>query len=284
MAEPPAKRLTGPASSQLTARQSRGAVATVNDDSVTPLLLEYESPSAALLALPVPFRSRFIIWIIASMFAAILTAAFTYPIDRIVTSYGKVVASDPNVVVQPLEISIVRSIDVKEGQLVHKGDVLARLDPTFTENDAASTVQQAQTLKAQVDRLQAELDGRTYVSDGTQASQLEAMMYTQRHAEFTYKMVNYQQQIDSLKAKLDQAKSDVASYTERLKVATLVEDKRRELEKLRVGSQLNTLAAVDNRMEMARSLEYARQTALGAEQDFDAKTSERDGYVQSWRN
>ena len=284
MAEPPAKRLTGPASSQLTARQSRGTVATVNDDSVTPLLLEYESPSAALLALPVPFRSRFIIWIIASMFAAILTAAFTYPIDRIVTSYGKVVASDPNVVVQPLEISIVRSIDVKEGQLVHKGDVLARLDPTFTENDAASTVQQAQTLKAQVDRLQAELDGRTYVSDGTQASQLEAMMYTQRHAEFTYKMVNYQQQIDSLKAKLDQAKSDVASYTERLKVATLVEDKRRELEKLRVGSQLNTLAAVDNRMEMARSLEYARQTALGAEQDFDAKTSERDGYVQSWRN
>ena len=67
-------------------------------------------------------------------------------------------------------------------------------------------------------------------------------------------------------------------------MATLVESKRRQLEREQFGSQLDALAAMDNRVEMARSLEYARQTALGAEQDFDAKTSERDGYVQSWRN
>ena len=260
------------------------AVATVGDDSVIPLPLEYESPSATLLALPVPFRSRFVIWIMASMFAVIMVVVCTFPIDHIVSTKGKVVPVDPTIVVQPLEISIVRSIEVKEGQVVHKGDVLARLDPTFTENDAASTAQQAQSLKAQVDRLQAELDGRTYVSDGTPASELEAMMYTQRHAEFTYKMVNYQQQIDSLKAKLDQAKSDVAAYTARLKVATLVESKRRQLEREQFGSQLDALAAMDNRVEMSRLLEYARQTALGAEQDFKAMISERDGYVQSWRN
>ena len=284
MAESTRKWLTGPASSQLTARQSGGAVATVGDDSVRPLPLEYESPSATLLALPVPFRSRFVIWIIASMFAVIMVVVCTFPIDHIVSTKGKVVPVEPTIVVQPLEISIVRSIEVKEGQVVHKGDVLARLDPTFTENDAASTAQQAQSLKAQVDRLQAELDGRTYVSDGTPASELEAMMYTQRHAEFTYKMVNYQQQIDSLKAKLDQAKSDVAAYTARLKVATLVESKRRQLEREQFGSQLDALAAMDNRVEMARLLEYARQTALGAEQDFEAMISERDGAVQSWRN
>src|SRR6516165_2720998 len=124
-----------------------------------------ESPSSTLLALPVPFRSRFVIWIMASMFAVIMVVVCTFPIDHIVSTKGKVVPVEPTIVVQPLEISIVRSIEVKEGQLVHKGDVLARLDPTFTENDAASTAQQAQSLKAQVDRLQAELDGRTYVSD-----------------------------------------------------------------------------------------------------------------------
>ena len=282
MAKSTRRRLTG--SSQLTARQSKRAIATVGDNSVRPLPLEYESPSATLLALPVPFRSRFVIWIIASMFAVIMVVVCTFPIDHIVSTKGKVVPVDPTIVVQPLEISIVRSIEVKEGQLVHKGDVLGQLDPTFTENDAASTAQQAQSLKAQVDRLQAELDGRTYVSDGTPASELEAMMYTQRHAEFTYKMVNYQQQIDSLKAKLDQAKSDVAAYTARLKVATLVESKRRQLEREQFGSQLDALAAMDNRVEMARLLEYARQTALGAEQDFEAMISERDGAVQSWRN
>jgi hemolysin D len=206
------------------------------------------------------------------------------PIDRIVVSNGKIVAVDPNVVVQPLETSIVRSIEVREGQLVHKGDVLARLDPTFAASDAASAEQQAQSLQAEVDRLRAELDGHNYLSDGTQASQLQAMMYTQRHAELSYKLVNYQQKIDSLRAKLDQATSDVASYTERLKIAANVEDKRRELEKLQVGSQLNTLAAIDSRVEMSRSLEAARQAAIGAKQDLQALISERDGYVQSWRN
>ncbi len=285
MAQPPSNRLTGPASSQLSARPAGGAMAvTADDEIVTPLLLEYESPSAALLALPVPARSRYVIWAIASMFAMILVVTFTFKIDRIVVGSGKVVAVEPNVVVQPLETSIVRSIDVKEGQLVHKGDVLARLDPTFAASDAASAEEQAESLQAEVDRLRAELDGKPFLSDGSRPGQLQAMMFTQRHAEFSYRLENYRQKIDSLQSKLDQAKSDIASYTERLKIAANVEDKRRELEKLQVGSQLNTLTAIDNRLEMQRSLDSARQAAVGAKQDLQAEISERDGYVQQWRN
>jgi HlyD family secretion protein len=285
MANPPSKQIAGPASSPLATRRAGGVVAAAEaDDAVAPLLLEYESPSAALLALPVPLRSRFVIWLIASMFVAILVVAFTFPIDRIVVSNGKVIATEANVVVQPLETSIVRSIDAREGQLVHKGDVLARLDPTFATSDAASAEQQAQSLQAEVDRLHAELDGHTYLSDGSQAGQLQAMMFTQRHAEFSYRLENYRQKIDSLQSKLNQADADIASYTERLKVATVVEDKRRELERLKVGSQLNTLAAIDARVEMGRSLEAAHQAALGAGQDLAAMNAERDGYVQQWRN
>ena len=40
------------------------------------------------------------------------------PIDRVVTAQGKVVSQAPTIVVQPLETSIVRSIDVREGQVV----------------------------------------------------------------------------------------------------------------------------------------------------------------------
>ncbi len=284
MAKSNGEPLAGPTASELVARGADEAAAAGEVNPVAPPLLDHESPSATLLALPVPLRSRYVVWCVATMFAAITVVACTFPIDHIVTSLGKVVAVEPTIVVQPLEESIVQSIDVKEGELVHKGDLLARLDPTFTENDAASTAQQAQSLKAQVDRLQAELDGRTYVSDGTPASELEAMMYTQRQAEYTYKMLDYQQQIDSLKAKLDQAQSDTAAYAERLKITKVVESKRRQLEREQFGSQLDTLTAADSRAEMERKLEDARQAALGAKQDLDAKTSERDGYVQSWRN
>jgi len=286
MAQPPSNRITGPASSQLAARAAGGPVAAAADhgDVAAPILLEFESPSATLLSLPVPFRSRFVIWMIASMFLLMLAVAFTFPIDRVVVTSGKVVATSPNVVVQPLEVSIVRSINVEEGQLVHKGDLLAELDPTFAASDAASEQQQASSLQAEVERLRDEMDGRTYLSDGTQAGQLQAMMFTQRHAEQAFKMENYRQKIDSLQAKVDQANSDIRSYTERLTVAQKVEGMRKELEKLQVGSQLNTLAATDNRVEMARDLEGSRSILAGAQRDLAAEIAERDGYVQSFRN
>src|SRR5689334_13184106 len=43
----------------------------------------------------------------------------------------------PNLVVQPLETSVIREIHVAVGDLVHKGDVLATLDPTFSQSDVS---------------------------------------------------------------------------------------------------------------------------------------------------
>ena len=57
---------------------------------------------------------------------------------------------------------------------------------------------------------------------------------------------------------------------------------RRELEHLQVGSKLNTLAAMDNRAEMERSLHNSEESAAGAQRDLAALVAERDGFVQSW--
>ena len=61
-----------------------------------------------------------------------------------------------------------------------------------------------------------------------------------------------------------------------------VEQMRRDLEKLQVGSKLNTLAAMDNRAEMERNLHSAEDTVRSAQRDLAALVAERDGYVQSW--
>ncbi|MBU6498759.1 MAG: HlyD family type I secretion periplasmic adaptor subunit [Rhodospirillales bacterium] len=249
-------------------------------DPAAPILLEFESPSAALLARPVPLRSRFVVWIIGSLFVATLVVAATLPIDRVVTTTGTVVATAPNIVVQPLETSIVRAINVKEGQFVKKGQVLARLDPTFATADEDSLKVQVASLGAEVARLTAEADGRPYVSDGTPPSELQAVIYAQRRAELSYKIETYNQKIQSLQVKVAQAQDNMKAYAERLALALTVEAKRRELERLQVGSQLNTLAAIDNRVEMKRGLETARTTMEGAQRDLDAMVAERDATIQ----
>src|SRR3954462_13108622 len=156
-------------------------------DPAAPALLEYQSPTAALVACPVPAFSRYTTWVIASLFAVLLAAITLVPIDRVVSTSGKVTAVTANLMVQPLDVSLVRSIDVKEGQLVHAGDVLAELDPTFAQADAGALESQVASLQAAVDRLTAEHQGRPYLPDGAAASQLQAMIYAQRQAERSFR-------------------------------------------------------------------------------------------------
>jgi len=45
------------------------------------------------------------------------------------------ITTRPNLVVQPLETSVIREIHVRAGDVVNRGDVLATLDPTFSQAD-----------------------------------------------------------------------------------------------------------------------------------------------------
>ncbi len=271
---------------QLSSRPSSKAISTVaeRNDPTLPAILEFELPSTAITAAPVPRSARRMVWTIASMFAAGLVAIGVIPVDRVVTAHGLVVSEAPTLVVQPLDTSIVRSIDVHQGDTVHAGEVLARLDPTFAAADLGQSAAQVSSLQAQVSRLQAEADGRPFTYTGTNPDlSLQAAIFAQRQAEYNYKIENYAQKINSLVSTIARADSDATGYRSRLAVATNVEKMRRDLERLQVGSKLNTLAAMDNRAEMERYLHNSEDTAAGAQRDLAAMIAERDGFVQSWR-
>ncbi|TGQ52789.1 biotin/lipoyl-binding protein, partial [Mesorhizobium sp. M4B.F.Ca.ET.211.01.1.1] len=85
-----------------------------------------------------PRTARGIICVISSLVIALIALAGLIPVDQVVTTRGLVVSQSPNIIVQPLETAIVRSIDVREGQHVRAGQLLARLDATFASADLQS--------------------------------------------------------------------------------------------------------------------------------------------------
>jgi HlyD family secretion protein len=267
-------------------RPSSKAISSLTEDRADPTLpaiLEFQMPSTTVTTAPVPRAARGIVWVIASMFAAVLLAMGLIKVDRVVTAPGRVISQAPTLVVQPLDASIVRSIDVHEGESVPAGQVLARLDPTFAAADVEALAAQVSTLQAQVSRLQAEVDDRPFTYSGTDPNLLlQAAIFGQRQAEYTFKLENYTQKINGLVSEIAKANSDAAGYRSRLVVAADVEKMRRDLERLKVGSKLNTLAAVDNRAEMERNLRAAEETTASSQRDLAALIAERDGYVQSW--
>ena len=247
-------------------------------------LLEFHSPSAALAASPVRLGARGTVWVVCTLAAGCAAAMALIPIDKVVTAQGRVVSEAHTVMVQPLETAIVRSIDVREGEVVRKGQLLARLDPTFAQADQAALQAQVASLGAEVARLRAEATGTAYAAaSASPDAVLQAALYHQRAAEREAKLENYRQRIDAARAQVQRGMADVQGYEERLRVAAELERKRVELERLQVGSQINRLAATDTRLEVQRGLDDARAQVQGAVRDLQALTAERDGYDQQWR-
>ncbi|HSU07533.1 MAG TPA: HlyD family type I secretion periplasmic adaptor subunit [Acetobacteraceae bacterium] len=264
-------------------RSSKGTDLVERDDPALPVILEFQSPSTAVLNEPVPRSARSTVWIISALLASILAAVGLIKVDRTVSTRGQIVSRAPVIVVQPLETAIVREIAVHVGEKVQAGQVLARLDPTFAAADLSAQAAQVSSLQAETTREQAEAASKPFTYTGLSPElSLQAAIFAQRQAEYSYKLENYNEKIEELVSQIKRANSDAQGYRDRLEVAQNVEKMRRELEKLQVGSKLNTLAAMDTRAEMQRDYDNAQQTAQAAARELKAMVAERDGYVQSW--
>ena len=199
-----------------TPRPSSKAISTVVEDRrdpTLPIILEFQMPSTAITSAQVPRSARGILWVIASMLAAILLAMGLIPVDRVVTAQGRVVSRSPTLVLQALEAAIVRSIDVHEGQTVQAGQVLARLDPTFAAADVGALAAQVSSLQAQVSRLRAEAEEQPFIYSGIDPNlALQAAIFGQRQAEYTFKLENYTQKINGIVSGIAKANSDTAGF------------------------------------------------------------------------
>jgi hemolysin D len=261
-----------------------GSPANHRADAAARALLEFQSPSKAIVAAPVPRAARGSVWAIASMLAISLVAMGLIPIDRVVTARGRVVSRIPSLVMQPLETSIVRAISVSEGQQVHAGDTLAELDPTFTAADVGGLTSQVSLLEAEIARLQAEAEGRLFTYAGSDPNfTLQASIATQRFAERKLRDDMYQQRIDGLNALITRSAADVQTFQARQNVADKILSIRKELERQQVGSAIESLAAIDNDLEVTTGFSNAKQTEESARHDLGAVTAERDAYDQNWR-
>lgn len=247
-------------------------------------VLEFHSPSAALAQTPVLRGARYSAWVVSSMVVASFVLMGVIPIDKVVTAGGKVVSVAPMEVVQPLDTAIVRSIDVQEGQVVRKGQILAQLDPTFAAADVGSMTQQEESLQSEVDRLRAEANGQPYrPTGGSPGAQVQAAIFAQRANERAYRLQNYQQKVEGFQAAMQKDQNDASFYQQRIGIAQNVLGMRQELQRDQVGSKLNTLSAQADLNEAARAYASSLRAEQSDKAQMQAAVADRDAYDQQWR-
>ncbi|GBR48777.1 HlyD family type I secretion periplasmic adaptor subunit [Gluconobacter roseus] len=247
-------------------------------------LLEFHSPTAGLVNLPATPAARYIILLIGCLFLACVAAMALFPINRVVSTPGRLISTQPTIVVQPLETAIIRSIDVHVGDFVKKGDILAHLDPTITEADITNMRQQRDAYQAEYDRLKAEAAGQDYHANLNEPASVEqGAAFLRRKTEYQAHVENYAQQIASLESDIQGYRANAAMYGSKMRVASEVLQMRQREQADQVGSRLSTLGAQTELMEAERAEIAAQQSANSAEKKLAAMKAERDGYIGNWQ-
>ena len=150
---------------------------------------------------------------------------------------------------------------------MHKGDVLAQLDPTFAGSDMQSAKGDVQTYQAQVDELTAELNRTPYQpKTANYATAVQAALYGERMAQ--YRCADGGLQPEDRRA-AGPARPGAGRHAGLPDAAdssrSQLEDIRVKLERMQVGSAIDRIAAQDQRTEMRTpARERGRDLAAGA--------------------
>jgi hemolysin D len=251
------------------------------------LINDFQSESAEIDGAPDPLSARLTLYFIALMVVAATAAASVTHIDRMVDASGRLVSTAPTIVVQPLDDSIIHSLNARVGDFVPAGTVLATLDQTFTSADVAQLEQQLGSLQCEIARLKAERDQQPFVvqpgASETYCS-LQLALWNQRKAQFRSQIQDYDQKIESMAAAMRRGENDVEHLTARLKLLVEIEQMRSSLEKTQSGSRLSYLTASDDRIKVSMDLASISNVIQQNRHDLESLKAGKEVYINQWRS
>jgi HlyD family secretion protein len=209
--------------------------------------------------------------------------------DRVVTSQGgQIVPTKQITVLQALDASIIKTIDVHEGDQVQAGEVLATLDPTFAAADVTQLMQQVASLNTEIAREEAQLAGQPLIYPPSTDPDFNRYAVIQK-AYYDQQVAAYQAQLSSFDAKLKETDATIAKYEgdegryrDREQIAQKVEAIKTTLAEDGTGSQLSKLAAQDQRLELIRSLEFSHSSLVEAQHTRASIVADREAFITQW--
>ncbi|MBO4221498.1 HlyD family type I secretion periplasmic adaptor subunit [Bradyrhizobium neotropicale] len=249
------------------------------------MVTEFQSDAIEVEHRAPPRIARVTLYCVLALILTAIGWAAGSQVDMIVTAQGKLVTTRPNIVVQPLETSVIREIHVKPGDRVNRGDLLATLDPTFSQADLDQLSSKVGVFNAAIDRLKAELNGEEYViGESANADQvLQRKMFLQRKAAYDAQVENYQAQIASARANLKTAQNEETVLLQRLETMKSIEVMRATLMDKEVGSKLNLLLSRDARLDVESNLARVRGNIADYTHRLDKAEADQKVYAEDFR-
>ena len=252
--------------------------------TLLPAAVDFQSDARKIDERRPPWIARATLYVLVAVIVIAVTFGAIAEIDRIVVAPGKLVTTASTIVAQPLETSVVRSLEARVGDIVRKGETLATLDPTFSEADADQLRGKIKSLAAQIERLESELDDRPYepkILDDE--ARLQTTIWTRRIEQNKAKLASYNQQVRHVEAEMATKSADREALEVRLAVAKELEGMRAFLMKKEIGSKVNYLDSKGQRLQVEREMQLAANNVAELEQELERDKAEKAAYLAEFR-
>jgi hemolysin D len=217
----------------------------VRGGGLTPLEREFLPPLLEIQETPPSPIKRWVAGTLIALVVALVIWATVGQISIVATAPGKFIPDGRLKEIQPLESSIVRAIDVTEGQHVHKGQLLIELDPTLSAAELQANAQKYGFNRLEQARLISELTDRKPNFAGLDGSParvlLEERIRGAQERDYAAKLAGAQASIDEKSAALAAAQATVEKYQKLSALAAQQESSARPLVPIGAISKIDYL-------------------------------------------
>ena len=248
-------------------------------------VIEYLPDADEIERSPVPRFAQITMHVLLLSFASFGLWASLSQLDKVVLAQGRLVNPLPNIVVQPLETSIIQSVNVRVGQIVKKGDILATLDATFIRADETQLRVRLTSLETQIQGFGQELSG-----DGSQGKpvvsaddQLQANLLSERKANYKAQQIKMAETAAKLRAALATNRHDQKLVASRLRSLKEIEAMQEKMVAQKFGAPLQLLEAQQRSKEVERDLELVSSREQEIKRELGAFEAEKTAFERGWR-
>lgn len=213
---------------------------------------------------PLP-RVSIVIWIIVLGLSALIIWAWFFKLEEVSTGTGKVIPSSKEQIIQSLEGGILTKLNVKEGDIVAKDQVLAQLDPTRLQSVVGESQSLLTSAQATSARLTAEVNGTALAFP--EAVRKEPALVQAETALYQSRRANLEESLSGLSQALALVNQELV-MTEPL----VAKGAASEVEVLRLKRQANELK---NRMTDIRTQYYVKAREELSKANTDIQTQQQ---------
>jgi len=249
-------------------------------------LIEFQPDAVEIERQSAPAMAKVMLYVICAFIIGLFVWANYSTIDTAVSARGRITTEVPNIVVQPSETAIIRSIMVREGQFVEAGDVLATLDATLATADVSVSRASLAGVEAVERRLDAEnlnvaKPGR--FSDNDDLNALQTELFQRRRDSLRQRLTSFDEQIGEIESEIQTNIQDGKDLGEQADVLREIEAMRTKLLDAGHGSRVNYLSAKHQRLTIDREQRHLKSTRVRMQHQLEALRADRKVMLGGWR-